>query len=94
MDDKMENALLRSRIDEQSQLIMILKKRADEAIAARKTFESGNAELLLHKSRVEEELKRSSQQCQMLDMRFYELAANHEEMIKVCLHLKICFKTI
>lgn len=44
-DDKTENALLRSRIDEQSQLIMILKQRTDEAVNQAKTLERMNDEL-------------------------------------------------
>ena len=44
-DDKTENGLLRSRIDEQSQLIMILKKRTDEAVNHARTLEAMNEEL-------------------------------------------------
>ena len=41
-DDKTENALLRSRIDEQSQLIMILKQQADEAVNQARSLERTN----------------------------------------------------
>lgn len=44
-DDKTENALLRSRIDEQSKLIMILKQQMDESIRRTKTLESMNDQL-------------------------------------------------
>ena len=44
-DDKTENALLRSRIDEQSQLIMILKQRMDEAVNHARTLERTNEAL-------------------------------------------------
>lgn len=44
-DDKTETALLRSRIDEQSQLIMILKQRTDEAVQRARTLEARNEEL-------------------------------------------------
>lgn len=83
LDDKMENALLRSRIDEQSQLIMILKKRADEAIEARKQLEGFNSNLQGCKDDLEDQLRETSKKCEMLDARFFELASNHEEMIKV-----------
>ena len=41
-DDKTENALLRSRIDEQSQLIMILKQQTDEAVNRARSLERTN----------------------------------------------------
>ena len=44
-DDKNENAMLRSRIDEQSQLIMMLKKRTDESIVKIQTLTRINDEL-------------------------------------------------
>ena len=45
-DDKNENAMLRSRIDEQSQLIMMLKKRTDDSIVKIQTLTIMNDELL------------------------------------------------
>ncbi len=44
-DDKTENAMLRSRIDQQSELIMILKQRTDEAVTKAHTLERINDEL-------------------------------------------------
>ncbi|XP_071956550.1 coiled-coil domain-containing protein 89-like [Antedon mediterranea] len=81
-DDKSENAMLRSRIDEQSQLICILKKRADEALVRSKTLERVNTEMELFRERaqkmIDTELKRNT----LLETRFNELAENHVEMIR------------
>ena len=44
-DDKHENDKLRSRIDEQCQLIMILKKKADEGTVKIQTLDRINKEL-------------------------------------------------
>lgn len=44
-DDKTENAKLRSRIDEQCELIMILKQRADDGTLKIQTLEKINREL-------------------------------------------------
>ena len=44
-DDKMENAKLRSRIDEQCQLIMILKQKADDGTVKIQTLERINKEM-------------------------------------------------
>ncbi|XP_051883613.1 coiled-coil domain-containing protein 89 isoform X2 [Pristis pectinata] len=81
-EDKTENAMLRSRIDEQSQLICILKQRADEFIRRCQTLEAINADLENQcenfKQQLEGELKLSAQ----LEERFMDLALNHQEIIK------------
>ena len=82
-DDKTENAMLRSRITEQSQLIMILKQRADEATLSLSSLEKVNAELLNFRENAEEELKSQLKKFNILDDRFMELASNHEEMIRI-----------
>lgn len=51
-DDKAENAKLRSRIDEQCQLIMILKQRADEGTIRTQTLEKINKELMDFRDKV------------------------------------------
>ncbi|XP_064647873.1 coiled-coil domain-containing protein 89-like [Lineus longissimus] len=81
-DDKTENAMLRSRIDEQSQLIMILKNRADENLVRVQTLEKCNNELEKFRESATEKLKREMMQFNMLSKRFDDLAGNHEEMIK------------
>lgn len=74
--------MLRSRIDEQSQLIMILKNRADEAIVRTQTLEKINSELVEFRENATEKLNHEIRKFNLLDKRFSELADNHEEMIK------------
>ena len=81
-DDKTENAMLRSRIDEQSQLIMILKNRADEAIIRTQTLEKINSELVEFRENSVENLNHEIRKFNILDKRFNDLAENHEELIK------------
>lgn len=82
-DDKTENAILRSRIDEQSQLIMILKQRADQAVGKMKTIERINTELMEFRENAKDKLETEIRKHNMIDKRFGELAENHEEMIKI-----------
>ena len=81
-DDKTENAMLRSRIDEQSQLIMILKNRADESITKIQTLERINKELEEFRENAQENLNHEIRKFNLLDGRFNDLAHNHEELIK------------
>ncbi|XP_015283217.1 PREDICTED: coiled-coil domain-containing protein 89 [Gekko japonicus] len=79
--EKGEKAMLRSRIHEQSQLICILKKRADDNLLRCKTLEQLNMEL--EELRMADTLRLESQarRVQQLEDRFMDLAANHEDMI-------------
>ncbi|WAQ93851.1 CCD89-like protein [Mya arenaria] len=81
-DDKTENAMLRSRIDEQSQLIMILKNRSDETINKIQTLERINEELTSFRDSAKEQIEHERRKFNLLDGRFNDLASNHEEMIK------------
>ncbi|XP_077968422.1 coiled-coil domain-containing protein 89-like [Styela clava] len=81
-DAKYEVEMLRSRIDEQGQLICILKKRADEFMTRNKTLDNINKELERLREQALEEIKMENKRCDMLELRFNELAENHEEMIK------------
>ena len=74
--------MLRSRIDEQSQLIMILKSRADEAFSRTSTLERINKELTEFRDNAKENLDHEIRKFNLLDRRFNDLASNHEEMIK------------
>ncbi|XP_039370685.1 coiled-coil domain-containing protein 89 [Mauremys reevesii] len=80
--EKGEKALLRSRLHEQSQLICILKKRADDTLMRCKALESLNMEL--EELRMEDSVRLESQtrRAQQLEERFMDLAANHEDMIR------------
>ncbi|KAL3832029.1 hypothetical protein ACJMK2_023709 [Sinanodonta woodiana] len=81
-DDKTENAMLRSRIDEQSQLIMILKQRADEATSRMGTLDRINKELTDFRDSAKDQIEHEIRKFNILDKRFHELASNHEEMIR------------
>ncbi|XP_060091179.1 coiled-coil domain-containing protein 89 [Heteronotia binoei] len=79
--EKGEKAMLRSRIHEQSQLICILKKRADDNLLRCKALEQLNTEM--EELRMADTLRLESQtrRVQQLEQRFMDLAANHEDMI-------------
>lgn len=82
-DDKKENAMLRSRIDEQCQLIMILKQRADDVQGKTSTLERINKELIEFRGNAQEMLNAEIRKNTLLEKRFDELASNHQEMIKI-----------
>lgn len=82
-DDKTENALLRSRIDEQSQLIMILKQRADDVSRKSQTLEKINKEMIEFRENAKEMLDGEIRKFNMLNSRFDDLASNHQELIKI-----------
>ncbi|XP_041119973.1 coiled-coil domain-containing protein 89 [Polyodon spathula] len=81
-DDETENALLRSRIDEQSQLIGILKQRADEMVLRCQALDRINTELENMNEDVQCELKIEKHRSTQLEDRFMDLAANHQQIIK------------
>ncbi|XP_072435643.1 coiled-coil domain-containing protein 89 [Chiloscyllium punctatum] len=81
-DDKTENALLRSRIDEQSQLICILKRRADEFLLRCQALETINTELENQHKDLKQQLENQLKQSAQLEARFMDLAFNHQEIIK------------
>ncbi|MGH0138552.1 UNVERIFIED_CONTAM: hypothetical protein FKN15_038818 [Acipenser sinensis] len=81
-DDQTENTLLRSRIDEQSQLICILKQRADEMVLRCQALDRINAELENMREDVLCELKIERDRSTQLEDRFMDLAANHQQIIK------------
>ncbi|KFO29255.1 coiled-coil domain-containing protein 89 [Fukomys damarensis] len=83
-EEKSEKAMLHSRIQEQSQLICILKRRSDEALERCQILELLNAELEEKRMQEAEKLKAQSKHAKNLEERFMTLAANHEMMI--------CFK--
>ncbi|KAJ8314123.1 hypothetical protein KUTeg_008684 [Tegillarca granosa] len=81
-DDKTEIAMLRSRIDEQSQLIMILKQKADNASSHYHTLERVNKELIEFRDNAADQIDNEIRKYNILNKRFDELAYNHQEMIK------------
>ncbi|XP_007079040.1 coiled-coil domain-containing protein 89 [Panthera pardus] len=81
-EEKSEKAMLCSRIQEQSQLICILKRRSDEALERCQILELLNTELEEKRMLEAEKLKAVSEHAQKLEERFMTLAANHELMIR------------
>lgn len=81
-EEKSEKAMLCSRIQEQSQLICILKRRSDEALERCQILELLNTELEEKVMLEAEKLKAKSEHAQKLEERFMTLAANHELMIR------------
>ncbi|XP_057605957.1 coiled-coil domain-containing protein 89 [Hippopotamus amphibius kiboko] len=81
-EEKSEKAMLYSRIQEQSQLICILKRRSDEALERCQILELLNTELEEKRTLEAEKLKAKSEQARKLEERFMTLAANHELMIR------------
>ncbi|KAM3861974.1 coiled-coil domain-containing protein 89 [Diretmus argenteus] len=80
-EEKTETGLLRSRIDEQSSLICVLKQRADEEFLRCEALQKINAELEGQLADGQRELDLERNKSAKLERRFMELAANHEEMI-------------
>lgn len=73
--------MLRSRIDEQSTLICILKKRSDEMLLRCQALQKINAELEDRVARCPKELDEEREKSQMLMKRFMDLAANNQAII-------------
>nr|XP_004658345.1 coiled-coil domain-containing protein 89 [Jaculus jaculus] len=81
-EEKGEKAMLCSRIQEQSKLICILKRRSDEALERCQILELLNTELEEKRSQDAEKMKAQTELVQKLEDRFMTLAANHELMIR------------
>lgn len=82
-DDLSENGLLRSRIDQQCELICILKQRADESLKKSCVLENENSELTKHRDEILTTLQNETRKYSVLDKRFAVLNKNHEELIKI-----------
>lgn len=82
-DDLSENGLLRFRIDQQCELICILKQRADESLKKSLALENDNSELKKHRDEILTTLHNETRKYSVLDKRFFVLNKNHEELIKI-----------
>ena len=82
-EEKTEMGLLRSRIEEQSRLIMILKQRGDEYIRKNQILEKQNKDLYEKIENYNTDVKELEKKCDLLNNRFNDLAENHEELIKI-----------
>ncbi|KAL9966038.1 hypothetical protein ACROYT_G024048 [Oculina patagonica] len=82
-DDLSENGLLRSRIDQQCELICILKQRADESLKKSTTLEEETSELKKHRDEILTALHNETRKYTVLEKRFFVLNQNHEKLIKI-----------
>ena len=80
-DEVTESAMLRSRIDQQAELICILKKRGDESLRKVMYLESELSELKFSGENTLEILQKETRKYSVLERRFAVLNSNHEEMI-------------
>lgn len=81
-DEKTEMGMLRSRLDEQSQLICLLKRRADDTLIRCQGLEKDNQELERRSAETERLLIAERRRGEQLEERFGILAANHQDMIR------------
>ena len=82
-DETSENAMLRDRIDQQSELICILKKQADTSLIKSQTLEQDMRELQAAKEDAECNYHDQVRKYTVLEKRFQTLYHNHEEIIKI-----------
>ncbi|CAG5865573.1 unnamed protein product, partial [Menidia menidia] len=73
--------MLRSRIDEQSSLICVLKHRADETLLRSQARQKINAELEVQLAHIQNELDMERKRADLLEKRFADLAANNQGII-------------
>ncbi|KAM4047092.1 coiled-coil domain-containing protein 89 [Anomaloglossus baeobatrachus] len=81
-DEKTEMGMLRSRLDEQSQLICLLKRRADESLLRCQGLEEDNRQREKRGAETEGLLAAERRRAERLEERFGLLAANHQDMIR------------
>ncbi|XP_073526272.1 coiled-coil domain-containing protein 89 [Phyllobates terribilis] len=81
-DEKTEMGLLRSRLDEQSQLICLLKRRADDTLLRCQGLEADNRQLESRSADTERLLSAEKRRAEQLEERFGLLADNHQDMIR------------
>ncbi|KAG8452471.1 hypothetical protein GDO86_004310 [Hymenochirus boettgeri] len=74
--------MLRSRLEEQSQLICMLKRRADETLVKCQIVERTNEDLENRNRDAARQLQAEKERADLTEQRFDLLAANHEQMIQ------------
>lgn len=79
--ERTEAGMLRSRIDEQSSLICMLKQKADETLLRHQALERVNTELQNLQVSMQTELQKEREKSEQLEQRFMDLATNHRELI-------------
>lgn len=81
VEDTMET--LRSRINEQSSLICILKQRADELLLRWETLKKINTDLEGQVADCQKELDSERKRAELLEKRFMDLADNNQAIISL-----------
>ncbi|XP_070694741.1 coiled-coil domain-containing protein 89 [Pempheris klunzingeri] len=81
MEDTTETGMLRSRIDEQSSLICILKQRADELLLRYQALQKINTELEGQVTDCQKELDSERKKAELIEKRFMDLAVNNQAII-------------
>jgi len=84
-EEHLENAVLRSRIDKQSQLIMTLKQRLDEATQSADLLDKHNTSLTAECEHARDDIAVQMRRCEMIESRFNDLSSNHRQMIEASL---------
>lgn len=79
--DKQSAELLRSRLSEQSSLIGILKRRADELTLQCQSLQKVNAELEAQVAECHKDLDKERRRADLLERRFMQLASNNQGII-------------
>lgn len=82
-DDLTENAMLRSRIDQQAELICILKQRADESLKKSLKLEKDIEDFRQTREEALTALQTETRKYNVLQKRFDVLNSNHEEIIVI-----------
>lgn len=73
--------MLHSRIDEQSTLICVLKKRADEMLLRYQALQKINSELEEQAAQLQRDLDGERERVELFKNRFTDLAANNQAII-------------
>ena len=75
--------LFRSRIDEQSNLICILKQRNDQLLAKINASDKQNEQLIAQQATLKHQASEDNRRFVKLESHFNTLANNHQEMINI-----------
>ena len=81
VEDATETGLLRSRIDEQSGLISMLKQRADEVLLRCLALQKINTESEEQVAQYQKKLDRERKKAELIEKRFMDLASNNQAII-------------
>ncbi|XP_065838376.1 coiled-coil domain-containing protein 89-like [Oscarella lobularis] len=75
--------VLRSRVDQQSELISLLKRRSEDFQTQLSTLETKCATLETDGERLRKSLREERERKELMEKRFFDLNSNHEQMIEL-----------